>query len=77
MKLMMTWPCDWCGAMPARAVVIEPAVFTSGRLIKREILAWACSNHDHLSGGHAEPLPANNLRRRKDRDAVQLELDVE
>ena len=73
----MKWPCDWCSAEDARAVVVEPAVFTGGRLIKREILAWACPAHVHLAGGVAEPLPANSLRRRKDRDAVQLELDVE
>jgi hypothetical protein len=71
------WPCDWCQATPAEEVTIEPAVYSGGKLLRRAIIGYACTDHQHLTAGPAEPLPANNIRRRKDRSAVQLELDVD
>jgi hypothetical protein len=71
-----SWPCDWCQATPAHKIIIEPAIYTLTGLSKREIVGYACKDHEHLGEGPAVTRLADNLRRRKDKTAIQLELDV-
>lgn len=70
--------CDWCHGLPTERVVVERAVWDGrGNLKRRAIYAFACADHAVLGladGEEAAPAPATNLRRRKDRSAVQTEL---